>query len=539
MIVSSVSPRSDPSLGIVYTPLEIADAIVRSVVALAPEGYASVLEPSAGDGAFLQALEDVGTNAQVTAVDIEPQAVVAIRNRFPAAHAVEGDFFQFAARPENVRTFDLIIGNPPYVRRKNFGPQICEALDELAERQNFTRHNLKNAWAAFIVAAEALLTNEGVLAFVVPYELVNVNYGIALQSWLVSRFDRIDIYIPDEKAFKQIDQDAVLIVAQRAHLEKGAFVRQVASLLNLESTPRAVDLSDLDKIRANLKAFLLDTAMIERVHGIRAECPSMERFCRNGTGIVTAANAFFILSDEEVERQALKDWAIPILKKSAYLGIGPVFSDQDFELLRTKLPANLIDLNSYDSDSPDLAVERYLEKGRSEKRTDSFKARHRQFWYKVPITWVGQGFFFKRCHSFPRICINDAGVHVTDTAYSIEPLFPATMRGICYSFYNSVTLLMCEIEGRFYGGGVLELTPNEFRRLPIYYTEPSDEEFSRFCEADIWSDEIRLAQFGDQILIEKHGFSQAAIADFHSAWQALRRHRLRHGRRPNVSKVVE
>ncbi len=85
---------------------------------------------------------------------------------------------------------------------------------------------------------------------------------------------------------------------------------------------------------------------------------------------------------------------------------------------------------------------------------ESYKARHRPAWFKVPITWLGEGFFFKRSHAYPRICVNEANVHVTDTAYSIKPIGEATMRGICYSFYNSLTLLMSEIEGRFYGGGV-------------------------------------------------------------------------------------
>ena len=104
------------------------------------------------------------------------------------------------------------------------------------------------------------------------------------------------------------------------------------------------------------------------------------------------------------------------------------------------------------------------------------------------------------------------------------------MRGICYSFYNSLTLLMSEIEGRFYGGGVLELTPSEFRRLPIYYTEPTDAEFAAFCHAEIWSDPIALARRGDQVLFEKHSFKKRELQAFHKAWQILRRHLLRHGR---------
>ncbi|MFP3471721.1 hypothetical protein R0J90_16885, partial [Micrococcus sp. SIMBA_144] len=87
-----------------------------------------------------------------------------------------------------------------------------------------------------------------------------------------------------------------------------------------------------------------------------------------------------------------------------------------------------------------------------------------------------------RSHEFPRLIINEAGVYVTDNAYGITPKSGFTVRGICYSFYNSLTFLFAEMGGRFYGGGVLELSPVEFRDLPLAYHEPSEEEFAAFLE---------------------------------------------------------
>tara|TARA_R110002096_G_scaffold274893_1_gene468614 strand:- start:388 stop:714 length:327 start_codon:yes stop_codon:yes gene_type:complete len=48
------------------------------------------------------------------------------------------------------------------------------------------------------------------------------------------------------------------------------------------------------------------------------------------------------------------------------------------------------------------------------------------------------------------------------------------LNSFIYSFYNSLTLAFAELEGRYYGGGVLELTPNEFRVLPIPYVKTND-----------------------------------------------------------------
>ena len=43
-----------------------------------------------------------------------------------------------------------------------------------------------------------------------------------------------------------------------------------------------------------------------------------------------------------------------------------------------------------------------------------------------------------------------------------------------------MTLAFSEIDGRYYGGGVLELTPNEFKNLPIPYLSINHNEFDKF-----------------------------------------------------------
>ena len=66
---------------------------------------------------------------------------------------------------------------------------------------------------------------------------------------------------------------------------------------------------------------------------------------------------------------------------------------------------------------------------------------------------------------------NPANVLVTDSAYKIEIKEGFNIQNFIFCFYNSLTLVFAELEGRYYGGGVLELTPNEFRILPIPYVQ--------------------------------------------------------------------
>ena len=40
-----------------------------------------------------------------------------------------------------------------------------------------------------------------------------------------------------------------------------------------------------------------------------------------------------------------------------------------------------------------------------------------------------------------------------------------------FCFYNSLTLAQCEFVGRYYAGGVSELTPNEFRTISVPYRQ--------------------------------------------------------------------
>lgn len=113
-------------LGAWYTPDALASRIWRRAAELAQGPIRFVLDPCAGDGAFLLAAFANGLDrALVCGVDTDPLAVEACRERVPAARLVIGDALLSppeggvdwnAAFGEAVAHggFDLIVGNPPW-----------------------------------------------------------------------------------------------------------------------------------------------------------------------------------------------------------------------------------------------------------------------------------------------------------------------------------------------------------------------------------------------------------------------------------------
>ena len=111
-------------------------------------------------------------------------------------------------------------------------------------------------------------------------------------------------------------------------------------------------------------------------------------------------------------------------------------------------------------------VKKYIDLGEAQKLHTRFKCRIRSPWYTVPSVYSTEIGMLKRSHNSPRLILNKAGAFTTDTAYRIRSRKVAAEKLVC-CFVNPLTSLSAELEGRHYGGGVLELVPSEIEKLMI------------------------------------------------------------------------
>ena len=136
-----------------------------------------------------------------------------------------------------------------------------------------------------------------------------------------------------------------------------------------------------------------------------------------------------------------------------------------------------------DNDKISKKLKEYLALGVKEEIPKRYKCKIRNNWYVIPnISEIPDAFFFKRSHLYPKLLKNNSNTYVTDSAYKVEMRNGYDLNSFIYSFYNTLTLILSEIEGRYYGGGVLELVPSEFKKLPIPYTEIDNTQFDIFAQ---------------------------------------------------------
>lgn len=168
--LSLIEENSKNKYGQYFTPEIVADFMVN----LADLGVTSkVLEPSCGEGVFLKILQKKGYN-NIRAYEIDEQL---------------GNEFDFVVYESFVTAkikdrYDLIIGNPPYIRWKNLEPELKE---ELATNRLWNKYfnSLCDYLYIFILKSIELLKENGQLIFICPEYWMNTTHSISLRNYMV------------------------------------------------------------------------------------------------------------------------------------------------------------------------------------------------------------------------------------------------------------------------------------------------------------------------------------------------------------------
>ena len=97
-----------------------------------------------------------------------------------------------------------------------------------------------------------------------------------------------------------------------------------------------------------------------------------------------------------------------------------------------------------------------------------------------------------------------------------------------YCFVNSLTALSAELEGRHYGGGVLELVPSEIEKLLVVVPariKANLQKLNRLITAGIDPDVLLSQQ--DDIVLTAAGVTLRDRKTIQSAWRRIRMRRQR------------
>ena len=462
-----------------YTPPDLATFLVRWIAAISPK---KVLEPSCGDGIFFGTLAQHLNDPIVTGFEINKEEAAKASTRATESglnhvNVSNTDFLGWAidALQGKQERFDAVLGNPPFIRYQYLPRLFQRRSGEIFSKLNckFTKHT--NAWVPFILASFALLRPGGRLAMVVPAEIIHVMHADSLRAYLGKNAKRLIVIDPEELWFPGTLQGAVLLLAQkRDGLRDDAeglgifpvrgrdfIARNPETIFN---TPHPINGKTVE---GKWTRALLGPKTRELLDGL-IDDEAVRRFSDVASvdvGIVTGANKFFLVEDHTVKKFALDAWAHPMFGRSAHCpGIIYDHAQHQSNAINGN-PTNFVWFR-------DRSVEQsprgkaYIKYGERQMLHTRYKCRIRDPWYSVPSVYATEIGMLKRSHSAPRLVLNKLRAFTTDTAYRIK-VKAGTANQLVFIFVNPLTALSAELEGRHYGGGVLELVPSEIERLLI------------------------------------------------------------------------
>lgn len=472
------------STGSYYTPSYLASFISKRVLShFGNRTRLSILEPSVGDGAFIAALEkEENINISLTALDINDIELKIASEKWSkkTASFVKTDFLEYSTN----KKYSAVIGNPPYVKKNILTSKQIELSKEIHSYENLTEASVKNIWTTFLVKANTLLAKNGVLAFVLPSELLQVKFAEEVREYLKRQFERIEIFTFNDLMFECKGQDTIVLFAYKKAGQKGEYFTNITSKESLEQNNFILNRNNI-LVESNVKwtHHFLTSEELTFIDNLKLQLKTVNDYSHSRPGIVTAANKFFIIDKKTEEKYNLSEFTKPIIQKGLYVNGSVVFSNKDIQKLEeNNRPTKLLQLN--DNDNIPAKLREYLSLGEAEEIPDRYKCKIRNNWYVIPnISIKPEAFFFKRSHLYPKLLKNNSNAFVTDSAYKVEMKNGYDLNSFIYSFYNTLTLLLSELDGRYYGGGVLELTPNEFKKLHIPYTEINDFQFDTFTRS--------------------------------------------------------
>ncbi|NJE60723.1 N-6 DNA methylase [Thermococcus sp. 21S7] len=553
------------TLGQVHTPGSIAEFMARWAVRTPRD---TILEPSCGDGIFLEAsiwellsrgarLEDIPR--QVYGVELDWEMIEETKKRLLSKFGVvptliNSDFFDLQPLSPQLKLVsggnrlppvDVVIGNPPYIRYQLFKGKTRRKAMSLSNEEGVNLTELTASWVPFVIHAGSFLKDGGRMAMVLPSKLLHVNYAKSFRKWLLKNFKSVILVSFEKRAFSVLE-DTIILLGIKGHTKTSE-----VKFVTVRSEERLGDIKLLEdfsgypsfspKADEKWTKYLLPPdilreylRIVERVEDMTTTVGELGKVT---IGVVTGDNSFFTLSVHEAERWNIeREYLVPLVSRAEHLK-GTRITAEDWKLLcKLGQKCYLLHVTEPWENLPQHVKEYLNVRGEELRVRDRYKVKIRKRWYEVPGVRFPDIFMSYMIHDIPKISANEVRVDgnratSTNTIHhiflrrNITPILFAT------SFYNSLTLASLELNGRFYGGGVLKVEPKEVEKIMLPKIKNTKEllrageTVDRLLRKRKINDVVELI---DEILLEGElGLHRDAVEIITNVWERLRKNRIK------------
>lgn len=592
-------------LGQYYTPPPIVDLIVEMCIKSPND---KVLDPACGSGSFLvkayHKLRDLKKKEnpfrkdddlhkellkQVYGIDINPFPAqlssinLAIRNlkvRSEQINLLPMDFFKVKPRTAPLpKEFDVVVTNPPYTRQEEveYKSQIRKVALTYSDGSKIELDARAGIYAYFFTHSANFLKNHAMMGQITSDTWLDVSFGEDLKMFFLDHFNIHAIIWYDVRAFERalvgtcitiLEKEDESEEVRKSNIVKFVRIKKAMPIEEITETIKSTkkdfedkslqitikkqkDLHPKDKWGTFLKAPRIYLKILNK-----RKVTKLGKIASIRRGITSGANQFFYLTKDKIKLWSIeKEYLKPVITspKERKIEISPSEIDQ-WVLLVHKSKEELSEENAN--------ILKYIQWGEKvETRIKGGKkagsivkgfhnlatTRSRKLWYYIgkrePAPILRSRRIWERCVYL----LNKADALANDSLYEIRPTNKKDVTVLAGILNSSITALISELEGRFYGGGVLELEVYETKNMTVIDPDKLSKKerktienaFLKLCEAQNRGDsklEQRSMRKLDEAVFSVLKLTKKERKQVYEGLESLRRMRLQ---RKEVDVLVE
>jgi len=448
-----------------FTPESIAR--IMSDWILQGNNFTTMLEPAFGLGIFSRIILKNKPDVHITGFDVDENIYDIAKINFINNSNVKLYLEDYLHNDWNNK-YDRIICNPPYFKFHDYDNK--KALYEISKRLKFPLSGFTNIYTLFLLKSIYQLKKNGRIAYIIPSEFLNSDYGKKIKEYLVKSnlLRHIIVFDFNENVFDNAMTTSSILLLSNDELQENIHFSVISNKSELGNIQMIVNDYPKSSGQISISTKQIDPNIKWRKYYQKQHSKKYKNLipfnqvAKVVRGIATGANEYFIFNVEKAKRYNIKEEnLLPCITKSKDVN-KPFFTKSDFTALKNQnAKVFLLDVTK----NQDENTLKYIKLGEEQGIHKKYLTSKRNPWYSLenrPPSPIWVGVFNRTGLKFVR---NEAGISNLTTFHCVYPtnnLFNNINIDLFFAYLlTDIAQQIFNDNRREYGDGLKKFEPND------------------------------------------------------------------------------